>query len=228
MTCCSRKSHGGGETILRGTGANMKSFSVEGYREWKAGAGNVKKTLIAGAVLALGLGVLINPRIELPKRVHVPEVQAARVAGKSSPAPPVVLSERVPVRLDPVVIAPPVDPWAVWFGSYDGQINLPQRGQCKLSFAIQPVAGKAGAYSGASELSCFNVSDIAEHAHKAPMITALTLNPTRATFEGAAENGALVFHAVDNINQPGTFKACEMLSLSVRPFVEKKISAKWQ
>ncbi len=60
------------------------------------------------------------------------------------------------------------------------------------------------------------------------MITALTLNPTRATFEGAAENGALVFHAVDNIIQPGTFKACEMLSLSVRPFVEKKISAKWQ
>jgi hypothetical protein len=218
----------------------MKSFNMEGYREWKAGNGNVKKTLITGAVLALGLGVLINPHIELPKRAHVPEVQAARIAGRSSPAlpatpkpdaktPPVVLSDRVPVRLDPVVIAPPVDPWAAWFGSYTGDINLPHRGQCHLTFAVAPVAGKAGAYSGASELSCFDVTAIAAHqARGGPMATTLALNPTRAVFEGAAQDGALVFHAVDNIIQPGTFKACEMVSVSERPFMEKKLSAKWQ
>jgi len=50
---------------------------------------------------------------------------------------------------------------------------------------------------------------------KRALAPALTLNPTRARFE-ELPGRALVFQALDNIIQPGTFKACEMLSISVR------------
>ncbi|HEY4052739.1 MAG TPA: hypothetical protein VGL74_03305 [Terriglobales bacterium] len=108
-------------------------------------------------------------------------------------------------------------------------MNTPQRGQCKFSFVITPIDGKTGVYGGASELSCLDVIDVFKHASKrGPLAPALTLNPTRARFEGTPQDGALVFQAVQNIVQPGTYKACEMLSVSVRPFVEKHLSAEWK
>ena len=203
--------------------------------------GNVKKTAITAVVVLVAVGWLIGwPHIELPSRTHATDVQAVRSRMKPSPsvpatattgAPPALPlgSGRVAPSLDPVVIPPPVDPWAAWFGVYDGSVNVPQRGLCKLNFVLAPVDGRAGTYNGASELACVDTIDVFKHASKAgPLAPALTLNPTRARFEGTPQDGALVFQALDNIIQPGTFKACEMLSISVRPFVEGHLSAKWK
>jgi hypothetical protein len=209
--------------------------------DWRAGEGNIKKSAIAAVVVLVAVFWLIGlPHIELPNRAHSPEVAAAPLHSKPSPVLPAtpkteaqaelpLVSERSAPNLDPVVIPPPVDPWAAWFGLYEGSVNVPQRGLCKLNFVLAPVDGRAGTYNGASELACVDTIDVFKHASKAgPLAPALTLNPTRARFEGTPQDGALVFQAVDNIIQPGTFKACEMLSISVRPFVEGHLSAKWK
>jgi hypothetical protein len=210
-------------------------------QDWQRQEGNVKKTAITAVVVLLAVFWLIGlPHIELPGRTHSPEGGAVPPHGKPSPAVPAAAkteaqpalplgSGRVAPNLDPVVIPPPVDPWAAWFGLYEGSVNVPQRGLCKLNFVLAPVDGRAGTYSGASELACVDTIDVFKHAGKAgPLAPALTLNPTRARFEGTPQDGALVFQAADNIIQPGTFKACEMVSVSVRPFVEGHLSAKWK
>ena len=209
--------------------------------DWKTKEGNVKKTAIALGAVTVGVCWLFGfPHIELSGRGRSPGVEAAMMHGKPSPAVPAtpkpeaqpvlpVGSGRVPPGLDPVVVPPPVDPWAKWFGLYEGTVNVPGRGPCKLNFVIAPIEGRTGVYSGASELSCFDAITVFKHASKAgPLAPTLTLNPTRATFEGNPQDGALVFQAVENIIQPGTFRACEMVSVSVRPFVEAHLSANWK
>jgi hypothetical protein len=206
---------------------------------WQA-EGNLKKTVITALLALVAVCWLIGvPDIELPKRSHLEAAELQRQL-KPSPTVPATIkaqaqlmlpvgSGRVAPNLEPVVTPPPVDPWAKWVGLYEGTVNVPGRGPCKLNFVIAPIDGRTGVYSGASELSCFDAITVFKHASKVgPLAPTLTLNPTRATFEGGPQDGALVFQAVENIIQPGTFRACEMVSVSVRPFVEAHLSANWK
>ncbi|HEY4052738.1 MAG TPA: hypothetical protein VGL74_03300 [Terriglobales bacterium] len=101
--------------------------------DWKAKEGNVKKTAIALGAVTVGLCWLFGfPHIELSGRGRSPGVEAAMTHGKPSPALPAttktqpqaalpLTSERTAPNLDPVVIPPPVDPWAEWFSLYEGR-----------------------------------------------------------------------------------------------------------
>lgn len=229
----------------------LESFTQEGFRKWRHenGGANVRKSLVTlGAFLGL-LFMLFNPSIEEAKRrtqailtaeIHAygqgksqgqaAQIQKAGIAnGKPSPVTPntatpdagVLASQRTGPQLEPLVVPPAVDPWAAWFGLFEGVVNVPERGQCTLDLLIAPMEGNAGQYSGESELTCIDTLDVFRHARKAaPLAPGLTLNPTRATFKGSPQDGTLVFQATVNSIEPGTYKACEMVSVTVRPFVQ--------
>ncbi len=213
------------------------------YEEWKKDPKAQKKTWILAGLVSAILGCMWLPsmmkradalRADLNKSGSAHTATYPTPAKPAPPpnAPPVLPdSRRAPVTLPPVVTPPVADDFTGLTGSYDGTVNLPSKGQCKLGFSFKADEHKAGIYRGASELACFNMLDFVKHSQRGPTgpLPNVTLNPTSATFEGQAKDGELLMKATENIIPPGTYKACEMVSISLKPFpMDKKISAKWE
>jgi len=214
------------------------------YEEWKKDTKAQKKTwILAGLVCAI-LGCMWLPsmmkraeamRADLNKSGSVHTTAYPTPAKPAPPpnAPPVLPdSRRAPMTLTPVVIPPLTDDFTGQVGHYSAQVNLPSKGMCKLNFTLKADSHKAGFYLGSSELACFNMADIVKHSKMGPvgpMGNGMIMNPTAATFEGQAGPGQLVMRATDNIIPPGTFKACEMRSITLKPYPEdRKLSARWE
>jgi hypothetical protein len=54
------------------------------------------------------------------------------------------------------------------------------------------------------------------------------INTTSASFSGTAQQGGIVLHALDNVGVSEALQGCDMVSMTLKPFGEGRMSVKWQ
>lgn len=128
--------------------------------------------------------------------------------------------------------APPVlpasDPLAKMLGKWGGAESLPNRGMCNLMLELRPGSDHQG-FSAFSTLGCLaNLpGDSKDPAGLAERVRR-SINPTSASFSGAAGSDGIVLHAIDNIGVSESLQGCDMVSMTVKPFGEGRMSVRWQ
>jgi len=184
-----------------------------------------RKALILGVLIALALLVLIWP---------------AGVSLWRSPARPPLRQKPTPFsRPGPVVHAappltpaPPLDPMARLLGKWDGRESLADRGVCLLSLELRP-GNESQSFSGFSTLACTGSSlPGGAEASKDPVglgtMMRRAMNYTSASFSGKAKDGSIVLNALDNIGVGEALQGCDMVSMTLKPFGEGRMSVRWQ
>ena len=171
-----------------------------------------RKALILGGLVALALLILIWP---------------SGVSRQRSPARP---KPTKPTPMPVVHAAPaqaPPDPLRKLAGKWQGGAEL-NRGWCRLWVELRPGADP-NSFSAFTTFSC-NKLPLANGGNAAAIAEAMrrALNPTSASFSGTEEGGAIVLHATDNIGVGEAFQGCDMASMTLKPFGNSGLTARWQ
>jgi hypothetical protein len=155
----------------------------------------------------------------------------ARLRQAHQPAPkpsPVHVAPVQPVAAAPVV--PAVDPQiARTMGFWTGQSMRPDEAKsCMLHLELKPTPIKPADYTGYLTMSCgptlaLMANRMSQSGEARAILTQMM--PVSSILSGPALNGSITLHADQII---GTPKGCTTSDLTLTPFGENNLAAKWQ
>jgi hypothetical protein len=182
-----------------------------------------RKALIFGAFVAVALLILIWPRsLSVSHRAIRQKPMPMRNAG------PVRAATPQPFAMPPQPVATP-DPVAKLIGKWEGGQWLTDRGVCHLSLELRP-GNDRQSFSAFSIVGC--TGSALPGNSKDPVgfsnMMRPAMNPTSASFSGTAQGDGVALRATDNIGVAEAVEGCDMVSMTLKPFGDNRMSVRWQ
>ena len=175
-----------------------------------------RKALILGGLVALAFIVLLWPR-----NASVPHPPA-----RPKPSPmgkPTAAGAGAPRAV------PAPDPLAKLLGNWEGRESLGGRGVCHLLLELRPGSDRQ-TYSGFSTFACTGNALPGNSKDPVGLGTMMqrAMNYTSASFSGTVEGGGILLRATDNIGVEEAAQGCAMVSMTLKPFGDNRMSVRWQ
>jgi len=118
-------------------------------------------------------------------------------------------------------------------GKWQGGLMVPKRGMCTLSLEVDPIRDKEGQFSGYSTLGCIFNTTLDMLTHKPDpqaMVERMgkANSPTSAILSGQVNGGVIAFTADKNVGVSEVPGACDMKSITIRPFGVNQVAVDFQ